>query len=276
MKPIFRGMGVFSFAMLLMGAAPPDDRTATVIRGRQVWEGSVVVKRVLVEKDAVLEIKAGTKVRFVFEDRDGSDSGNAVIEVKGKIIASGEAGNKIIFRGDSEKCNKAWRGVEILEGGSGSFTMSVFKCAEWGINIRKGDASVSRCQFEDGYGGIRVEGGNATVENSAFDKNQMGIRLENSSPKILNNDFRGNTTGIFIKEGCSGAKIAGNNFTGHTEYAVAIGESQKDIVDMAGNWWGSTNERHIKRTIFERANKGYTGIVKYTPFLVKENEKAGP
>ena len=262
-------------ATVLTGISPPDDRTVKVIKGREIWEGTRIVRRVVVEKGGILEVKPGTRIRFAYYDEDKDGVGDAGIEVRGRIIVAGSADKRVVFEGDRENCGRAWKEIEVVGAEGASFENADFICAHWAIHLHDTAAVIRGCSFTDGYGGVRFKGGQVRIEKSNFEKNSLGVRFLDSSPRIEKNAFRENGTAIYVREGSTGAVISGNNFSGSAEYSVAIGESQAAEVRAEGNWWGTVDEKRIRKGIFERAGKGYTGIVKYLPFLQKENPDAG-
>lgn len=148
--------------------------------------------------------------------------------------------------------------------------------------------TVYGCQAGISLYTTRVFGGNlpcfAIVENNYVTDNSMGIRISLSDvhgglgqefcPTILNNTIAGNSIGISLSGfGYTAAPIMSyNNLQGNSNYTFYLQESNN--VNVSLNWWGTTDESAISKSIYDFKNDFNLGTVTYQPILTAPNLNA--
>jgi hypothetical protein len=130
---------------------------------------------------------------------------------------------------------------------------------------------------------MRVFGGNlpcyATVQNNKVTENSVGISISLSSvnggatqtPTILNNTISSNKFGISLS-GFGYDKtptIQYNNLQDNSDYNFYLQESNN--ADVSYNWWGTTDESIISKSIYDYKNDFNLGKVTFTPILNSPN-----
>jgi hypothetical protein len=231
-----------------------------------VWEGDVTVREdVIVRAGQKLVVRPGTRVTFLFRDRDGDGAGDARIIVRGGIEARGSASAPVVFAAERPGAEGApgWGEILIEDGACACFAHCRFSGAQQAVHAHRTPLIVEQCRFEENAIGLRFTGGPVSVHGSAFVRNGTGVRYWESSPEITANDFSGNATAVFVREGSAGSVVRGNNFRDSADYHVKLGEEQLADVDARGNWWGSADPPEIERLIYDRLDADYLGRVRY-------------
>jgi hypothetical protein len=132
----------------------------------------------------------------------------------------------------------------------------------------------------------RVFGGNlpcyATVENNLVVDNSKGIAIDltevfgggTQCPTIRNNTISGNLIGISLSELGYNATptIQNNNLQNNSNYNFYL--AAPNNVNVAYNWWGTTNQSTISTSIYDFKNDFNLGTVNFTPFLSTPESQA--
>lgn len=130
------------------------------------------------------------------------------------------------------------------------------------------DLTVTGCTIRDNRGGINVRSSAALLVGNRIRNNKFfGIWIkEQCRGEIRGNEITANRKGIFFYK-AQGMTIAGNNIYGNLDYNLAIADEQKEEIQAAGNWLGSSDPEVIEGLIFDgRADPSVARIV-YQPFL---------
>lgn len=108
-----------------------------------------------------------------------------------------------------------------------------------------------------GGGGIRIDyaGTNPTISNNTIMQNSAGFNLINSpSPKIQNNNIQ-------------------NNFD-YNIYLYSYPTPTTNNINVANNWWGTTDTQAINQTIYDFKDDFNLGNVSFVHFLGSPNIQA--
>jgi hypothetical protein len=140
------------------------------------------------------------------------------------------------------------------------------------------------CQMGIDFFSVRVFGGilscfAGTAESNVVVGNDIGIAIDLESldnpgkqaPTIQNNLISDNKIGVALVESNYDATptIRNNNIVNCANYSFRLGASNN--VDVSGNWWGTTDEAAISRSIYDFKNDFNLGTVTYQPVLTAPN-----
>ncbi|AJE02480.1 right-handed parallel beta-helix repeat-containing protein [Geobacter pickeringii] len=220
------------------------------------WRGVITIERpVTVLSGATLQVAPGTTVQF---------ARGAGLAVKGRLLAKGTAGERIVFTSLERKEASEWDEI-VLEYATGSeIAHCVFEYATWGIHSHFTNLAVTESLFAHNYGGMRFRSGPVRIERSTFAGNTIGIRAYLGNAVMAENTITGNETGIFVREKGGGLAITRNNLAGNSGYAIRVGDFNNEDVDARNNWWGGDNPA---AAIFDGRNEPGIGVVRYEPVL---------
>ncbi|SNB47459.1 right-handed parallel beta-helix repeat-containing protein [Geobacter sp. DSM 9736] len=234
------------------------------IPGDVAWRGSLdVLARVTVLPGATLRIFPGTEVRF------GKEVGMAV---KGRILATGEAGREVRFTSIEGGETAAWDEILLEHADGSTFTHCRFNNATWGLHSHFTNLSITDSYFTRNYGGIRFRSGPVEISRSRFSENTIGIRSFRGNANISRNEITGNETGIFVREKGSGLSICDNNIFSNAGYNIRVGDFNDEDVSAPNNWWGVADP---VTTIFDGRQEPGIGMVQFEPPLTKPLEFRG-
>jgi hypothetical protein len=133
---------------------------------------------------------------------------------------------------------------------------------------------------------MRVFGGNlpcyAIVQNNRVTGNSVGISISLTSvnggathtPTILNNTISANSIGISLSGFGydSTPTIQNNNLQDNSDYNFYLQESNN--ANVSYNWWGTTDESTISKSIYDYKNDFNFGKVTFAPILTSPNPQA--
>jgi hypothetical protein len=122
--------------------------------------------------------------------------------------------------------------------------------------------------------GIRVDAGaTSTIVSNIIASNNVGVRVDAGVfSSILNNTIAFNNIGIRL--GSSSQNISYNNFQDTSGYNIYLGPGVTSNVDVANNWWGTTDTQAINQSIWDFKNDFNLGKVNFVPFLTAPNPAA--
>lgn len=118
------------------------------------------------------------------------------------------------------------------------------------------------------------------IENNLLVNNLVGIGILDSGagmgPIIRNNTITNNTYGILISYSSPphshDLTCSNNNIYGNTDYNVKTQDSAN--INLANNWWGTTNSSAISESMYDYDNDFTLGAVNFLPFLDSPNLQA--
>lgn len=244
------------------GAAPtPFVWPLATVAADTVWRGVITVAvPTTVLPGAVLTVAPGTTVQF---------AAGTGLEIKGKLLASGQRDGTIRFTSVDRKGPSDWNEI-LLEYATGSVISNcIVEYATWGIHSHFTDLAVTDCLIRHNYGGMRFRSGPVRIRRSTFRDNTIGIRSYIGNALIAENLITANETGIFVREKGGGLTVTGNSLVGNSGYNMRIGDFNDQDVNARGNWWG---EGDPGGTIFDGRQEPGIGMVLYEPWL----DKPGP
>ena len=225
------------------------------------WYGDILLQNSLtVLAGSTLKVAPGTRLTF---------SGGAGLKVKGKILASGERGNRILFTSSKKTGASDWDEL-LLEYADGSLLSHCdFQYATWGVHSHFTNLVVTDSSFRNNYGGIRFRSGPVEVRRSLFEGNSIGIRAYRGSALVAENIITGNETGIFVREKGAGLRINRNNIFRNSSYNLRLGDFNDEDVSAAENWWGDGDPAD---TIFDEKNEPGLGRAIIEPYATQPFE----
>ena len=228
------------------------------------WRGDIAIsKTVSVLPGATLTIAPRSRVLF---------AEGAGLNVKGRIIASGERDGQIIFSSAQKKEAAAWDEILLEHADGTKFSHCLIEYATWGLHSHFTQLAISDTLFRNNTGGIRFRSGPVEIKRSVFADNTVGIRSYRGNAVISHNVITRNVNGIFVREKGGGLTIRGNNLFANTDYNLRLGDFNDEDVDARENWWGSDDPL---ATILDGRREPGIGIVRYEPYLRERNTVAG-
>jgi parallel beta-helix repeat protein len=271
----------------------------TIIHQDMTWSGNIAVKGVfVVGRGATLTIQPGTMVRFHRIDANNDQIGDSEIRVLGRIMAPGTRENPITFKSaEKNPAPKDWSYVLIFASARKNFLQyCIFRDAFTGLQVHFSTASVSDSIFINNNEGLRFGRAKFTITHNLIENNNIGIRFTRMEGpvEISGNNITRNRIGIFLapssqqivdffEPGRTGRPwneghlvITGNNIQKNTDYNLNLGAKQIWDLAIDGNWWGHTDPRVIRSTIFDKQRDEVLGRAIYQPALAKPVGQAGP
>jgi len=224
------------------GAKDLHDMPVRVVSGEEVWEGRVLVDRiVIVRRGGHLVVRPGTKVLFRRVDWDGDGIGDAEITVEGRLTAVGTAAAPILFASaEPEPAPADWKYLHVNFAEGAHLAYVRVSHAFSGLQVHYGEAQVSNAEFRHNVDGVRFSTARLTVESSWVRQNRYGVRFEERGhpARVVGNEISDNEVGVFAVTQCrGGSEFRGNNIAGNAA-AVKLGLEQRDDLSFAENWWG--------------------------------------
>ncbi|PLX80693.1 MAG: hypothetical protein C0616_07310 [Desulfuromonas sp.] len=183
----------------LLSVFPLNSQADVRLKGEVVWEGDVVLKEAtIVEADASLTIKAGTRVQVL--------NPQAKLTIGGGLQALGTADRPVRFEAPG------WVGIHLVE--------------------PRGESRFSHVHFENAETAISAIAARFSVKDSRFDNCKHGINLlRESGPLIAGNHFSGGEIGIDI-EMRSYPKVTGNRFEQLSKVAIYASHNSKGLIEQ--------------------------------------------
>lgn len=163
-----------------------------------VWQGEILIDGILtVALEAKLEIRPGTRIRFVKRDTNGDGIGESEIFAQGRLIARGTEQQPILITSAEAK---------PAPGDWGALNMMM---SENGENL------LEHCLIEYGYRGFHAHFSTARLRHVTLRHNQRGAQFQESTVAIENSSFVNNFNGLQFRDSkvnISGAQIADNHW----------------------------------------------------------------
>lgn len=197
-------------------------RNESVVRDA-VWEGDVFVDGVItIETGAVLRIKPGTSVNFLWRDTNNDGIGESGIYVSGTLLAKGEKDRPIVFSSDSKTSKAQW----CVPDGTHQWDGIFFTASEGSPNV------LSYCRFENAYRAVHSHFSKLEMEGTIVSNNSRGFQFQESDVKIRNCVFNDNYSALRFRD--SNVEIAGTEICGNYS-AVHILRSKVVLVGSTIN-----------------------------------------
>jgi len=258
------------------GLARGDDgiRVQEVIEGPVRWTGDVVIDGVVIVRDGgELTVGPGTKVAFVPRDIDGDGIGDSELRVEGAIRVNGTAKSPVVFTSAGKDPEPAdWKYVMINHAREAQVSYAIFEYAFSGVQIHYTRGKFTRIVSRHNVDGFRFSTAPVVLEDSWIEGNDNGIRFEErgSGATISDNVIIRNRNGIFAVVKCRGlTEFSGNIIENSVGYNVKLGDRQNSDLNLAGNWWGSSDRSEISSSFFDGRVEPDLGMVLFEPYLDK-------
>lgn len=236
--------------------------------GEWTWEGSLRIDRFIEVPAAVtLRIMPGTRLEFVYEDRDGDGHGDNGLHVRGRIVADGEAGSPIVFTSaEREPRPGDWRGLLLDNSRGNLFAHCTFTYARHAFHAHFSEGRITESRLVDNIEGTRLGDSRFEISHSLIARNvSKGLNFRACANHIHHNRITGNGNGIFLYETDTESRIEENDIFGNESYNLRLGDFYRGGIVLKGNWWGSTDSAAIAAEIYEGDGEGERGRVKIAP-----------
>ena len=259
--------------------------TDRVITSDTIWQGEIQISGVIsVKRGATLTILPGTVVKFKRIDRDKNNVGDGEIMIEGRLIAKGTSDQKIVFTSAEEKPKVSdWSYVQFISSDPDNVIENCeFSYAYAGVMIHYANVRISDTLFRNNRRGMHFTSTDMPVDHCTFVDNQVGIyfvRFE-GNVRFTKNEISRNDVGVqFVKQhinlvdfenlnqGKEPPHFDGNNIHDNRKYNFSLGEDQDRDIDVAGNWWGTTDKDAIGETMYDRSNDKTLGRISFEPIL---------
>lgn len=212
-RAILTVMGAAAAALLAAAvsgaAADPPTAVTDPIKGDGVWEGRLLVERMIpVEAGATLVVRPGTEVLF---------STGGGLTVHGVLRAEGTAEKPVSFLPAADG-QGPWEGI-VLAGGTGPSNLAFCRIRRAKVvGIAAGEHRVASCEISGGVVGISAAGDQSRpviVGNRISDQSEAGIlATANAAPVVTDNVVeRCGDRGIGANQGAA-PQIRGNRVSG--------------------------------------------------------------
>jgi hypothetical protein len=113
---------------------------------------------------------------------------------------------------------------------------------------------------------MRLEG-NVRITGNDISHNDIGVLFVRQHVNAIDFDR--------LNKGKELPSIQGNNIVGNRTYNFSLGEGQDRDVNVAGNWWGTTQREAIGDLIYDRSKDDSLSRIIYEPFLSAPVRGAG-
>ena len=220
----------------------------------------------------------------------------AELIVRGRLLAVGTKDRPIIFT-SSDRAAKpgAWGAINLLGSNGNVVEYCRISYAYNGVHNHASTAVVINNVFSQNGTALSFKKADFNhpcwmfVEHNTIVGNKSGISMRNAIANVAFNDIRDNEFyGIWVREGTDSriaynditgngkgvylylappTKISYNNIHDNKEYNIAMAEENPSDVDATGNWWGTTDNAAIKKTIFDKASDAALGSVVIEPMM---------
>ncbi len=282
----------------------------TVWQGDILIKGDVEVT-----KEAILTIMPGTVIRFAKIDQWGPEKlyadrsehfPRAELIVKGRIIAQGTRQHMIIFTSaDTAPGPADWGAINMLDSRGNLMEFCEFSFAHTAVHCHSAQVLVASCYFHDNGVAIGMKNVNkyktrcvASILYNRIVNNGGGILFGNgASPNIVNNLLEGNKIFAIFAKKAGPALIRYNNITkngkglalyatpmvifsynnveANRDYNVSLFEGQNYDVYAPDNWWGTRDEKEIRKLTWDKDEEKDLGRLLFHPYATAPIEGAG-
>ena len=273
----------------------------TVWSGEILINGDVEVA-----EGVTLTIMPGTVVKFakvepfgttkMSKDKLNHFPGSEII-VRGRILAQGTAEQRIVFTSaDSNPEPGDWGAVNMLISVGNIIEYCEFSYAHTAVHSHSAHVVVVNNYFH--HNGVAVGQKNVKTTDlkcavpmfyNTFTENGGAILFGGgSSPTISHNEINNNSFfGIYVKKGgvatirynnitkngkgvifysTKGVILRENNINDNTDYNISMLDGQVADLQLKNNWWGTTDEKAIKKLIRDNSNDKSLGQVDFSGY----------
>lgn len=235
------------------------------ITGEEVWEGRVVVDRIVVVRaGGHLTIRPGTQVLFRRLDWDGDGIGDAELTAEGRLTAIGTPEAPILFASaEADPRPGDWKYLLINFSPGAELAYARVAHAFSGLQVHYSPARVWRSEFTRNVDGVRFSTARLRVESSWLHGNTHGVRFEERGypAELVGNEISDNEVGIFAVTECRDRSVFRENNLRRNRTAVKLGWEQRGDLSLPGNYWAPAPE------VLDRKVDPTLGAVRLDPRL---------
>ncbi len=273
----------------------------TVWQGEILIKGDVEVA-----KGVTLKIMPGTVVRFekikefgpgkLFKDKAHHFSRSELF-IRGRLYAQGTPKKKIIFTSAEKTPGPGdWGSVNFLDSIDNIIEYCIFTYGQTAVHCHSAQVVITKNVFQhngtaigqknlkgdpikcvvpmlynsitDNGGGILFGGGTTpTISHNEISNNVFfGIYVKKGGPaNIRFNNITKNGKGVIFYV-VKNVDIRDNNIADNIDYNISLLEGQSGDIIARNNWWGSTDEKDIRRLVMDNERDKTLGNVDLADF----------
>ncbi len=267
-------MRLLTLLFLLAGCSlTPVAAQKTLLQGNTLltvdtrWQGQVVIDgEVTVAHGVTLRLAPGTSVRFVRRDADRDGLGDATIIVKGSLVAIGTELQPIRFM--SAEANSAagdWLEIRSDFARRLRFDWCEFRDSAYTLHAHFTRGYLRNSHIHHNIDGSRLGRSRFLLKNNLIENNSgKGINFRDSEITLTDNIIRDNRVGLFLFEKPGKSVVSRNNIY-RNGLNLQLGDFFADDVELAGNWWGSSDPVQISQSIYDQQDDPELGRVTMAP-----------
>lgn len=257
--------------LMLAGCAMnPGIPEQTLLQGKvllqsdTLWQGEIIIDgEVTVAYGTTLSIAPGTNIRFVRRDADRDGLGDATIIVKGSLEARGTEIEPIRFLSAETKPRPGdWLEIRSDFARQLKFDWCEFRDSAYTLHAHFTRGHLRNSYIHHNIDGSRLGRSRFLLQYNLIEKNSgKGINFRDSAVTLIDNIIRDNRVGIFLFEK-PGESIVSRNNLYRNGINLQLGDFFADDIDLAGNWWGTSDPLQIGQTIYDQDDDEELGRVK--------------
>lgn len=164
-----------------------------------IWEGNIFVEGIVtVEAGAVLTIKPGTAVNFIWQDVNDDGVGESGLYVFGALNAKAEKNDPIVFSSGRSQDKNLWEGIYFIasEGNPNILSYCKFSNAHRALHSHFSKVVLENLTFSDNSRGFQFQESEVGVKDCTFKNNYSALRFRDSKAEIINNVFINNYSAV--------------------------------------------------------------------------------
>lgn len=236
-------MKILLLLLLAVSSAGPvlalEYRGENTIYTDTVWQGEVLIDGILtVALEAKLEIRPGTRVRFVKRDSNGDGIGESEIFAQGRLVALGTAERPILFTSaEEDPAPGDWGALNMMmsENGENLLEHCLIEYGYRGFHAHFSVASLHAVSLRNNLRGAQFQESTVQIEDSEFSHNFNGLQFRDSKVRITNSRIFANHWGIravYVELLMSGNQLRDNRTNG-----VSLRDSKAQLLgnELTGN-----------------------------------------
>lgn len=282
----------------------------TIWQGKVLIKGDVEIA-----KGATLTIMPGTVVRFKKIEEFGPEKlsldklnhfPRAELIISGRLYAQGTVNNKITFTSAEENPSPGdWGSINLLGSVDNIIEFCIIQYAHTGAHAHSSQVVIAYSEFHyngvaigqknvksvdhksvmpmlyntitENGGGILYGGGSTTtISHNEINNNKFfGIYAKKGGlANVRYNNITNNGKGVIFYK-VKDIILLYNNISGNEDYNVSLLAGQTDDINVSKNWFGSTDEKEIKKLIRDKSRDETLGTVDFSDFLKEQVKEAG-
>ncbi|HEY5673002.1 MAG TPA: PQQ-binding-like beta-propeller repeat protein [Malonomonas sp.] len=270
MKSLFTALLLLLFC--LFGCARPAPVAPLLLQNTTIsedtlWTGQILIDgSVEVLRGATLTIAPGTEIAFTYLDLDRDGLGDGTLIVKGGLIAVGTPEQPIRFRSAKENPQPGdWQEIAVDFSSGVHFRYCDIRDSAYTLHAHFTHGIVEDSHIHNNIDGCRIGQATFTFRHNLIEQQTgKGINFRNSRVTLHDNLIRNNVAGVFLFENDQPFSIYRNNFTNNV-HQLRLGDFYVNDVDLAGNWWGTSDLQALAPLIYDQRVDPEVGRVRLQP-----------